>query len=329
MPDVFNNDIFSEVSLTEAILKQPVQHGRLARHFTHKGIRTTQAVIEEKHGKLSLISTAARGTDPEAITSKDRQARSFIVPHLPQNATVLASDIQDVRAFGSEGGQLESVAEVVNERLGDLSANHEETWEHMRAGAIQGVVLDADGSTVIYNYYTEFGVSEVTQNFDFSDANDPILSAMAVDRAVEDALGATRHTGLTVYCGDQWWDQFIKHSAVKNAWDRYQDNSQGRRDQRLPFNLWGINWEEYRTKLGAYYYLPRAEARVVPEGRGFFGWTSAPADTMKAANTIGKKMYVNKEALPGDKGVKLMSQSNPLFYPKRPAANIKLTKTDA
>ena len=326
MPDFFNNDAFSEISLTESINKQPVVRGRLARHFQFKGIRTTTAAVEEREGTLRLIPKGTRGVPGTEIEKRRRKVRKFDIPHLPHEGKVLAADLQDVRSFGTED-QLESVAEAVDEVLEQLAADHEATWEHMRAGAINGLMKDADGTTTLFNFYTEFGVTEQVIDFDFTDADDPRKKAMEVDRTVEDQLGATPYSGLTAYCGDQFWDEFITHSSVKDAWQRYQDGQWSRQDGRRGFVLWGIRWEEYRAKLGSYYYMDRDIARVVPEGRNLFGWTAAPADTMTYVNTKGKRMYVTKEKIKGDKGWDIMSQSNPFFYPKRPGANIKITMT--
>jgi Phage major capsid protein E len=44
--------------------------------------------------------------------------------------------------------------------------------EHLRVGAIKGKILDADGSAVIYDLFTEFGVSQHTEiDFDLDNAS--------------------------------------------------------------------------------------------------------------------------------------------------------------
>ena len=49
MPDCFNGDAFSLVSLTEAITKLPFKPGRIGEMglFTEKGVNTHTVVIEE------------------------------------------------------------------------------------------------------------------------------------------------------------------------------------------------------------------------------------------------------------------------------------------
>ncbi len=322
MLDVFRRKEFSMVSLTESINLQPVVPGRLARHFMKKGIRTTSAAIEEKYGQLTLIQSAARGSQPHTTSQEKRVMRNFVIPHLPHNGQVLAADVQDLRAFGTED-RLAGVNEMIDQESEQLANDHETTWEWHRAGAIQGVVYDADG-TVIHNYFNEFGIAETVITIDSSVPGSFRKGAIAISRALEDAMGATPMTGMTAYCGDQFWDAFTCDPQVRDSFERWRDGEYNRQNPRRAFNIWDIDWEEYRTKLGNRYFIDRTVARIVVEGRGMFQHISAPADTMKAVNTMGKPMYMMQKMMDFDKGVTLHSQSNPLFIPKRPKTLIKV-----
>src|SRR5262249_28086974 len=137
--DVFRNDLFGVVSLTDAINKAPYKPGRIGGLglFRERGITTTTVVVEEKDGRLSLIQTTPRGGPGTTIGAQKRRALSFVVPHLQRESQVNADEVQNVRAFGSEN-DTEAVMTLVNERFVDLRAMHEVTLEHMRAKAIQG-----------------------------------------------------------------------------------------------------------------------------------------------------------------------------------------------
>jgi hypothetical protein len=74
-------------------------------------------------------------------------------------------------------------AEVARRLAGPtgLIANVRYTWENMRLGAVQGLLVDADGST-LYNWFDEFGSSapaEVDFNLAAGTANSlrPISTA--------------------------------------------------------------------------------------------------------------------------------------------------------
>ena len=70
---------------------------------------------------------------------------------------VLPEEVQGIRAFGSET-ELQTVAGVMAQHLQTMRNKHAITLEHLRFGALKGLILDADGS-VIYNLYDEFGIT--------------------------------------------------------------------------------------------------------------------------------------------------------------------------
>lgn len=159
--DIFRSDAFSLTSLTQAILKLPYKPARIGEMglFQDKGITTLTATVEEKNGLLSLLSTRPRGSQADAAKRSMRKARSFVIPHIPLDDEILASDVQGVRAFGSESEEL-TVAGLVNERLMEMRQCHEATLEWHRLGALHGVILDADASTIIYDLFQEFGLGD-------------------------------------------------------------------------------------------------------------------------------------------------------------------------
>ena len=61
--DIFNNDAFSLVSLTDSINDMPFVPGRVGQLglFVERGVPTTSVMIEEKDGVLSLIEATLRG----------------------------------------------------------------------------------------------------------------------------------------------------------------------------------------------------------------------------------------------------------------------------
>lgn len=327
MLDVFKSDAFSTVSLTDAILKAPHKPGRIGSLglFRSRGIQNTTAVVEEKDGRLSLIPTSPRGGPASTIGAQKRTARSFVVPHLERESTVMADEVQNVRAFGSENAT-EAVQALINERLADLRAMHEVTLEHLRVGAIKGQVLDADGVTVLLNLFTEFGVSQQTHDIDIG-VESVRAEAVKIQRLIEAELGAEPISGYRAFCGDTFFDTLIEDATVKEAL-KYQESRLLRTDLRAGFEFGGIVWENYRGKVGAVDFFPAAKAYVVPEGTGIFATYFAPADFIETVNTIGLPMYA-KVAIDDqlNRWAKVHSQSNPLSLCLRPRAVVEVTQS--
>lgn len=324
--DIFNSDFFGVESLTEAINKMPYQPTRLGQLglFTRRPITTTSAVIEERHGELTLLATAARGTVTNATSTPQRKGRSFRVPHIPQFGAVMAEDVQNVRAFGTES-QLEAVSQVVNDRLENMRQDHEVTAEWHRIGAIKGQVLDADGSSVIYDWFDEFDIVEKEVDFDFADADEAKLRSAEVYRHIRDSLGATTFQGVHALCGDAFFDALTSSVAARQAFDRWQEGRFFREQQiEQAFPYVGIMWENYRGKIGSQDFIEPDECRFFPTGtRQIFLEINAPADFVETVNTPGLPFYAKQERMDFDKGIKLHSQSNPLMICTRPGVLVK------
>ena len=338
--DVFAGSAFSTMSLTAAVNKSPFKPKFLGSLglFQEIPITTTVAIVEEQRGMLSLLPTASRGALGDVQAGPIRQVRSFNVPYVPGFATILADDVQNIRTFGSET-ELESVAAKVNDRLVRMRDNHEATHEWHRIGAIKGQILDADGATTIYNLFTEFGVSETTEDFPFlTSTADLKLDAQNVIRGISDTLGDSSFTKIIALCGDTFFDRLITHASVKTAFERWQDGMFFRQTQLGPeyngdtrgFDFAGITWLNYRGSVGGTAFVHAQQARFVPVGvNNLFQQVMAPADFMETVNTRGQLLYAKQQRLPFDKGIQLHTVSCVLMMCTRPACLFKGTGTYA
>jgi len=238
--DIFGSSAFSMVALTDAINKMPFVPGRIGQLglFREQGVSTTSVMIEEREGSLNLVETTARGAPAVQNTTNKRKARSLVVPHVALEDTILADEVQNVRAFGSES-MLEGVQAVVNQRMSEMATKMDATLEHLRIGAIKGQILDADGSAVIYDLFTEFGVTAHTEiDFDL-DAASPAPGVIKkkchdIRRKVEDELGAQPYDHVHAICGADFFDDLITHSEVEKAYERYLDGAFLRQGQARP-----------------------------------------------------------------------------------------------
>lgn len=337
MLDVFNSDAFSVHSLTASIEKLPYMPGRIGRMglFENKPVYDRTVIIEEKQGSLSLLPVKGRGSQEQTTRREDtRKVHAFVVPHVPHWDALLASDLEGKRAFGTED-QLEVFARILNDKLENMKADHEVTWEYHRIGALKGHVLDADGTSTVVNWFTQFGITETEIVFNFYDSGtydqaDPIADMKAlctqVKRAMQDALGATPFKGIHAFCGDAFFDKFVAHATVRKAYERYQENAFARtlQNDEGGFEFGGITWENYRGSIGGVDFVDDHEARFFPVGsKGIFIESTAPADFVETVNTAGKPLYAKQERMKWDKGIELHTQSNTLYMCTRPACLIK------
>jgi len=332
MLDVFKSDAYQFTTLTDAILKAPYKPGRIGALglFRERGIKTTQVAIEEKDGQLSLITSTPRGGVGSRLGNSKRKIRSFSVPHFEREYTILADEVQGVRAFGSEDSTA-TVQGVVNERLAELRKMHEATLEWLRATALQGIIKDADGST-LFNLFTEFGVSQqtATLNVDASTDQKGVLlnDVTAAQRLIEEELGEEQISGYRAFCGKTFFDGLRGDASL------VETRKLGDRNAELLTNPTGIRslvfggvvWEEYRGKNGATPYFADAEAYLFPEGSDIFRTYFAPADFEETVNTIGLPLYAKMaQDQELNRWTKVHTQMNPLAMLLRPRAVVKLT----
>ena len=334
--DIFSGSAFSMVALTDAINQMPFVPGRIGQLglFREQGVSTTSVMIEEREGNLTLVETTSRGAPAVQHVANKRKARSLSVPHVALEDTILADEVQNVRAFGSEN-MLEGVQNVVNQRLSEMASKIDATLEHLRIGAIKGLILDADGSAVIYDLFTEFGVTAYTEvDFDLDNAS-PAPGAVKkkchdIRRKIEDELGVVPYDHIHAMCGPDFFDDLITHPEVEKAYERWLDGAFLRQGQaRGSFEYAGILFEEYRGKVGAVDFTDAAKAYFFPVGvPGLFRQYNAPADFVETANTIGLPRYA-KQAVDQQfaRWVMLHVQSNPLPICTRPRVLMKGKRT--
>jgi hypothetical protein len=209
------------------------------------------------------------------------------------------------------------------------------TLEHLRVGAIKGQILDADGTAVIYDLFTEFGVTAYTEiDFDLDNAS-PAPGAVKkkchdIRRKIEDELGVVPYDHIHAMCGPDFFDDLITHPEVEKAYERWLDGAFLRQGQaRGSFEYAGILFEEYRGKVGSVDFTDAAKAYFFPVGvPGLFRQYNAPADFVETANTIGLPRYA-KQAVDQQfaRWVMLHVQSNPLPICTRPRVLIKGKRT--
>ena len=325
--DIFNDDAFSVVSLTKAIEDTPFVPGRVGQLgiFSEEGVSTTSISIEKIGSTVSLVPAASRGSSGRPMGNDKRQMIPFTATHLPQRASILADEVQNLRAFGSET-EVETAQRLMNRKLAKMRRDLDTTIEYQRIGAIKGSILDSDGTTELLNLHTAFGTSVTSHNLVLGTAGTPVRNkVIEARRKMEAALGGLTYSGARVLCSASFFDALVGHAKVEAAFDRYMNGEFLREDQRGGFYFAGVFWEEYRGQVGATKFIADGEAWMVPEGvPDLFVTNYAPADYMETVNTLGQAYYAKQEPKDFNKGIDVETQSNPIHICTRPAVPVKL-----
>ncbi|WP_095083727.1 major capsid protein [Pseudomonas sp. Irchel s3h17] len=325
---IFTDDVFSVSSLTAAINEQEYLPGRISSLglFREEGITTLTVQIEKDGDTLALVPAGERGTSGLVVGASKRQMIPFNTVHLPQRFTIKADEIQGIRAFGT-ATELQAVQGVVNTRLSKAKRQLDATHEFQRMGALNGLILDADGSTVLLNIYQAFGVQQQSLSMGLNDSATKIRvkCAEALDMQ-DDELGSVTSSGARAFCGKNFWNKLVTHKSVEETYKNTMQAAELRGDARESFELGGIVWERYRGRIAGVAFIHDDQALLIPEGvPDLYISCFAPADYMETANTQGLPYYSKLEPLPFNKGMEGEAQSNPLHLCTRPRAQILLT----
>lgn len=326
--DIFNDDAFGVTQLSLAMTNIPHTPTRLGNLglFSETGINTTTMAVEIDTETLTLVPSGVRGQPAVAQGKGKRTIKNFNAIHLPQAGGVNADEVQNVRAFGTET-ELQTVQTVVNKELVKMRRRLDVTIEYHRMGALKGQVLDADGTSVLLDLFTEFGVTKQTHVMALGTSTTKVRNkTVEAKRKVESALGGMMYSGLVAFCSDTFFDAFVAHPDVERAYERWAEGSWNRDDLRSGFTFAGVTYEEYRGQVGGVDFVAPGKALLVPTGvPDMFVNYFAPADYEETVNTNGIPFYAKQEARKMGKGRDIESQSNPITLNTRPRATVELS----
>lgn len=331
MNNPFENPAFSMSALTAAINILPNNYGLMDSMglFPSKPVRFRSVVVEEKNGILTLLPTMPVGSPGTVGKRGKRKLRSFAIPHIPHDDVVLPEEVQGIRAFGSES-ELQTVASVMAEHLQTMRNKHAITLEHLRMGALKGIILDADGSE-LYNLFDLFDITPKVVNFQLGSAGTDIKKkCLDLKRYLEKNLKGERMNGVHCLVSEEFFDAFTSHEKVVAAYDRWQDSFALRSDMRSGFTFAGITFEEYAGEASdgddnVHRFIEAGEGHAFPLGTvDTFATYFSPADFNETANTLGQPLYAKQEPRKFERGTDIHTQSNPLPMCHRPAVLVKV-----
>lgn len=335
VPDFFTPDAFGLTAMTAAINKQPYKPGFLSSLgiFDEKGVSTNTVYLEQKQGRISILQTQPR-YGPR--TGRDRikpKVIPLMIPHIPTFDYIRSDEIQGVREFGTENAP-RSMESVRDERLGLMAGDLDLTLEYHRLGAIRGLVLDSDGSTLL-DCYATMGVSKpavVNMDLEAATPASGIVRKRAggIVRTIKKAVGGAEPSEIMALCGDNYFDDMVAHTEVRDTY-KFQDGKTLREGYVFEFVKYGgITWVNYRTDDtgGANKLVHTDYAYAFPIGvKDAFLTRFGPAAFFETVNTVGLPRYAKAVADDWNTQIDVQAETNPLNICTYPDALVSIYKT--
>lgn len=302
MIDIFNQDAFGSVTMTPALDRVPYVPNLLGGElnvFETEPSPTTVVAVEKRQGRLSLVPVSQRGAPLPQSKQDPRDMRNFSTVRVAKGDRLNTSELQNIRAFGSTT-ELENVQAEVIRRQVKLRRDVELTHEHMRLGAVQGLLLDADGS-IIYNFFTEWGIAAPAEvDFDLDNAAPAVgvlrkKCASVVRAMVKASYGLiTPQSRIIGLCGDAFFDDLINHPHVQKTYENWEA-AQALRDAPIwsLFRFGGIDWLNYRgTDDGSTVAIGTDKVKFFPANSpGAFLRVNGPGEGDEWVNRPGQDIY--------------------------------------
>lgn len=324
---------YSLAEMTQAINILPNLYTRLGQIglFRFEGVTQRSVVIEQREGVLSLLPSVPLGAPATVSTREQRSMRSFALPWIPHDDVVLPADIQGMPALGVSDAA-DPLVDVMNRKLTLMRRKHAQTREYMEMNALRGIVKDGAGST-LYNYFTEFGLDQISIDFVFGTAGTNIQGKVrTVLRRIEDNLLGETMTTAHALVSSEFFDKLISHPKTEEAYKFFSATGGQplREDMRRAFPFAGILFEEYN---GSVTLSSGTAERLIPAGEGIafplgtfdtFTTYGGPANLLETANTVGLPLYARQMMDNKGRWIDLMTEASILPVNKRPRLAIRL-----
>lgn len=339
----FTDREFSAAELTETINIIPNNYGLVTQMGIFgppKPLSTTYFRLERANYTLNLLPSTERGAPGSKGRTSRRDVKIFEVPSITHEDEVTVADVQNLRAFGSMAPRM--LEDKIGEKLLTMANKHQLTHEWYRVQALQGKILDADGSTMI-NYFTEFGITQSVAAFG---AGGVVVSALLrnIKRHMEANLKGEVMSGIGCLASPEFMELLFADAEIKAAYNAamaahsmYVMLNPTLRDRRFSFSVQEITFVEYIGSADApnadgtftnRKFIPAGDARFFPLGTmNTANQYVAPGDFEEAVNMPGQLFYAKESRDKWGRSRELLTQSNLLVLWNRPELLVRGTNS--
>ena len=335
MPTISPDSQFRLIQDTRAINLIPNTYGRIQQLglFREEGSVTTSIKIVSVNGVLTLLSALPRGSEPLLNQNETRNIRTIEALHFPLTDRVRGEDIQNVVDWNT-GESFDTITAKVARSFVNMRKKHAITKEYISMGALKGLVVNDDESTLI-DLYAEFGITKKTITIPLSVGTTNVRAyCHQILRHMEDNLLGETMSGAEVWCSEEFFDALVEHEQVQKTYlNYYEAATRIGGDVRMGFTYGGIKFSEYRavttdkTGVSRRFIAPNY-AHAFPLGTTeTFEMHYAPPvlNGINNANTRGVEVYALQTPDPKGRWIDVDTESNPLPLCRRPGLLVEIT----
>lgn len=237
------DNIFKTRALTTAVnIIKPTATRILDKVFSRKKRELTDRFAWDIRTTSEKILTSIRVSAEAHVRDKaGRKTVTVVGPRFSEKTFIPASDLNAIRAFGSQAGP-----ELMRERVGqeqfDMRMEIDRTREFMAATALRGKVIDAEGNTLVDYSFAGAHTPTLTGTALWThDDSNPLNNIRAWKKLIGQAAGNV--SSWVAFSGSDAMDALLANSAALDLL-KYTAGRQIAEDGRIT-SLAGVGIEEY------------------------------------------------------------------------------------
>jgi hypothetical protein len=318
----FDEHGFTAATLTEKINKKPAMYGMIRNSgiFKVEPVYTSRIVTTFENGKIRLLKTKNPKEKPNHKERTKAERHFFETVHVPYQGTIWAADLAEKMKLS--GNTMQTLMEEMQKELNEMKDDHAITEEFFLVKALQGVLYDADGTTLINNFFDEFsGVTKETQNFTLgTSTTDVAKKCKEIVRHVKKNIGGDVMTGVECICDSVFFDNLTGHDSVKEVWKEHQatvNKIMSDQDPTQSFSFSGITFKEYAASAphpetgAALDFIGTGKAHFYPKGTTKTGKLYySPARNFSAIGKPGQPLYARQTMDPKEQWIDIDTEQN-------------------
>lgn len=297
--DIFRDDTFSMTSMTEALEKvyAPTSDMINSGMFTPNPINTPHLLFDMKERHFNILPVLERGAPLPYRTFSKGARIAFDTFKIGEGAKLRASELAYLLQFGTADKMIAGAQREIAVRQQALLTDIDATLEHMALAAVDGRLIDKDG-TVIVDFFDAFGLTRnPTVDFALATLKDGDLKekiTQTVNRPMRRSAAGARFSTIEGWCGDAAWDALLKNPEVR-------ESQKNRRESGLENNsnlveiidFGGVKWRNYVQDAEGKLKIDDDEIKFIPGGKGntVFQDVRAPGETFDDLGTFGREIY--------------------------------------
>lgn len=334
-PDIFNNDAFSQITLTQQILSTPFQEHMLSARlpWTIENSPTPDVAIERSSEGVAVITSAPRGAPGVEFGLTKKSVIKVTPPHYPAGATIQSTELRAALNHVGDNGELLGVQALHQRHMNAFVRSYAQMWEHGAQGALEGLIKDPGIEEPVLDLGELWGEVPQVVEVDFTDPSVDWVQELtdAKTAAIQELTGMPAVTDWVFMLFGSAAKFVTSNEKLLKTKDRIDDTIhsadrvRGFSRYRFADNVELVTYQGTKNMPCLIDFGSEAGGGLLlPIVQGMYTKTFTPAESFDSINAPGQEIYASvPKSKITESSYRLQAESNCLHTIKKPKAVMK------